>query len=197
MWAQETGRKRIASAATHTMQKIRTTTRTGVGFVERALDYTDKRLELEQSRKEPDMEISTVFGGDTLKAADLQGQEPVVTIATVTLKEFDKGNKLVITFVGKKKALVANKTNSNRIAFLHGTNTDNWIGKKIQLYTDLVDFQGSTVEAIRVRPVKQQPDTSAQGMMQQGENKAQSQVNPNMAQPIPFNDSVADIGDTF
>ena len=103
------------------------------------------------------MELSTVFGGDSLKAADLQGAEPTVTIATVTMKEFDKGNKLVITFVGKKKCLVCNKTNANRIAFAHGTNTDNWIGKKIQLYTDLVDFQGNTVEAIRVRPTKPAP----------------------------------------
>lgn len=100
------------------------------------------------------MELSQVFGGDSLKAADLNGAEPTVTIATVTMKEFDKGNKLVITFVGKKKCLVCNKTNANRIAFAHTSNTDNWVGKKIQLYTDLVDFQGKAVEAIRVRPIK-------------------------------------------
>ncbi len=127
------------------------------------------------------MELSEVFTSETLKATDLQGHEPVVTIATVSLKEFDSGNKLLITFVGKKKALVANKTNSNRIAFLHGTNTDNWIGKRIQLYTDLVDFQGNTVKAIRVRPVK-----SANGPAQQ---KA--------APEVPFDDAVSDIGDTF
>lgn len=111
------------------------------------------------------MELSTVFGGDSLKAADLQGNEPVVTIATVTVKEFDKDKKLIVSFVGKKKTLVCNKTNANRIAYMHGTNTDNWIGKKIQLYTDLVDFQGNTVEAIRVRPVKQQvaPAAAAPG----------------------------------
>ena len=120
------------------------------------------------------MELSSVFGGDSLKAEDLQGQEPTVTIAKVEMKQFDKGNKLVVAFVGKKKVLVCNKTNANRIAFAHGTNTDNWIGKKIQLYTDLVDFQGKTVEAIGVRPIKQPPAT-----------------------PKPdaeFNDSVADLG---
>lgn len=129
------------------------------------------------------MELSAVFGGDSLKAADLNGAEPTVTIATVDVKEFDKKRKLVITFVGKKKCLVANKTNANRIAFAHGTNTDNWIGKKIQLYTDLVDFQGNTVEAIRVRPIK-------------------AQVAATPKQPAPFDDSVADVGgkeleDTF
>jgi hypothetical protein len=98
------------------------------------------------------MELSQIFTGSTLKAADLQGREPTVTIATVEAKKFNDGNKIVITFVGKEKAFVCNKTNANRIAYAHGTNTDNWVGKQIQLYTDLVDFQGQTVEAIRVRP---------------------------------------------
>lgn len=101
------------------------------------------------------MELSQVFTGATLKAADLQGREPTVTIATVEAKKFNDGPKLVITFVGKEKAFICNKTNANRIAFAHGTNTDNWVGKQIQLYTDLVDFQGSTVQAIRVRPPQQ------------------------------------------
>lgn len=108
------------------------------------------------------MEISTVFGGDALKAADLQGTEPTVTIEGVTMKDFDDGNKLIISFVGKSKSLVCNKTNANRIAHAHGTNTDNWVGKQIVLYTDLVDFQGRTVEAIRVRPpAKAKPAQSA------------------------------------
>ena len=111
------------------------------------------------------MEIGSVFGGDSLKAADLQGHEPIVVIASVEMKKFDNGNKLVLSFQGKKKTLVVNKTNAGRIAYAHGTNTDNWIGKEIQLYTDLVDFQGKPVEAIRVRPapkrqapVQRQPD---------------------------------------
>lgn len=98
------------------------------------------------------MELSSVFGGDSLKAADLQGREVTVVIADVKSKEFDNGNKLIITFQGKKKALICNKTNANRIAYVHGTNTDNWIGKEVILYTDLVDFQGKLVEAIRVKP---------------------------------------------
>lgn len=97
------------------------------------------------------MELSNVFGGDTLKAADLQGREPTVVIATVEMKKFDNGNKLVIKFQGAKKALVANKTNSKRIGMMYGTNTDNWTGKPITLYVDVVDFQGEPTEAIRVR----------------------------------------------
>ena len=107
------------------------------------------------------MELSNVFGGDTLKAADLNGNEPTVIIADVQMKKFDNGNKLVVTFEGKKKALVCNKTNANRIAHTYGTDTDDWIGKEITLFTDLVDFQGNTVEAIRVRAKKAQPKPAA------------------------------------
>lgn len=107
------------------------------------------------------MKVSNVFSGDTLKAADLQGHEPTVVIASVEMKKFDNGNKLVITFQGKKKALVCNKTNSNRIAYMYGDETEDWIGKEITLYTDLVDFQGSTVEAIRIRPSKRAAPPSA------------------------------------
>lgn len=141
-----------------------------------------------ETERKIDMELSSVYGGDSLKAADLQGAEPVVTIATVTVKEFDKGRKLVVTFVGKKKALICNKTNANRIAFVHGTNTDNWIGKKIQLYTDLVDFQGKATEAIRVRPVKQ----GAAARTTPAPAPA-----PSEDDDAPFDDSVADIGASF
>lgn len=100
------------------------------------------------------MELSNVFGGDSLKAADLQGNEPTVVIEKVEMKKFDNGNKLVLSFEGKKKTLVCNKTNANRIAYAYGTDTDNWVGQEITLFTDLVDFQGKAVEAIRVRAKK-------------------------------------------
>jgi|HubBroStandDraft_3_1064219.scaffolds.fasta_scaffold00290_13 hypothetical protein len=109
------------------------------------------------------MELSDVFGGPTLKADDLKGTEPTVTIAKVEMVEFDKKKKLVISFVGKTKVLICNKTNANRIAFVNGSNTDKWIGKKIQLYSDIVDFQGKAVEALRVRPIKPTPAAAAPG----------------------------------
>lgn len=103
------------------------------------------------------MDINEVFGGTTLKAADLKGAEPTVIIESVEMKKFDNGSKLIISFQGKDKSLVCNKTNANRIAHAYGTNTNGWIGQKITLYTDMVDFQGSVVEAIRVRAKKPVP----------------------------------------
>ena len=109
------------------------------------------------------MQLNDVFGGDSLKAADLNGREFTLTIAGVEAKKFDNGNKLIIRFAGAKKALVANKTNSRRIAFMYGENTDFWIGKAITLGVDFVDYQGQTVQAIRVKPgtVTAQPQQAA------------------------------------
>lgn len=106
------------------------------------------------------MKLGTVFSGDYLKAADLNDQEHTVVIAKVEVKEFDDGNKLLLTFKDRKKGLVANKTNAGRIAMMHGDETDNWIGKEIILYVDIVDFQGKPTEAIRVRAKKQNVVTS-------------------------------------
>jgi hypothetical protein len=98
------------------------------------------------------MQLNDVFGGDSLKAADLQGREFNLVIASVEAKKFDNGNKLVIRFANAKKSLVANKTNSRRIALMYGENTDFWVGKQITLGVDFVDYQGQTVQAIRVKP---------------------------------------------
>lgn len=115
------------------------------------------------------MKVSQVFSGDYLKAADLQGNEHSVVISAIEVKEFDDGNKLLLTFQGRKKGLVANKTNSNRVAMAYGDDTDGWVGKEIILYPDIVDFQGKPTEAIRVRPpakkpISQQPQGQAGNM---------------------------------
>lgn len=132
------------------------------------------------------MELSNVFGGDHLKATDLQGNEPTVVIADVQMKKFDNGNKLVISFEGKKKSLVCNKTNANRIAHAFGTNTDNWIGKEITLFTDLVDFQGNTVEAIRIRTKKAPVRQASADMVPDQPRRAAPVQNDVADDEIPF-----------
>jgi hypothetical protein len=107
------------------------------------------------------MDINDIYQSDSLKAADLKGREHTLCIATVESKKFNDGAKLVITFQNAKKSFVVNRTNAKRIAFTHGTNTDGWAGKEIVLYPDLVEYQGQTVEAIRVRPVARQATAAA------------------------------------
>lgn len=129
------------------------------------------------------MELSSVFGGDSLKAADLQGNEPTVIISGVEMKKFDNGNKLVITFEGKKKCLVCNKTNANRISMMYGTNTDLWVGNELVLYTDLVAYQGKEVEAIRVRVKRVAPQPAAAPVRRSSADMGRDDFQPQGAAP--------------
>jgi len=102
------------------------------------------------------MDINGVFPSKYLKAADLQGRDVQVVMANVRIEDIGDGDKPVLYFQGKEKGLVLNKTNANNIAILYGSETNNWIGKPVTLYSAWVDFQGRSVEAIRVRPANGQ-----------------------------------------
>jgi hypothetical protein len=104
--------------------------------------------------------IDDVFGGTTLKSADIKGKDPVVTIASVEVKNFKEKDgaekqKLLVHFAGAKKALVCNVTNARRIAHLHGPDYSMWGGKKIRLKVEMVDFGGQIMDGIRVYPASE------------------------------------------
>ena len=97
------------------------------------------------------MKGNEIFGGKTLKAADLGNAQPIVTIESVRSHKFDDGTKAVIKFQGKDKELVCNKTNWNSIVEITGEeDSDNWTGHRIKLTVAKVDYQGQRVPAIRV-----------------------------------------------
>ncbi len=98
------------------------------------------------------MELATIFPSKYIKAADLKGREHTVVIARCEIEKLGDDNKLVIYFQNKEKGLVTNRTNADRIAYLYGSNTDDWEGKEIILFTDIVSFQGKVMEAVRVKP---------------------------------------------
>src|SRR5262245_20329528 len=108
--------------------------------------------------KGTEMKISSAFPSTYLKAADLQDRNITVTIDRVEMEDIGSDHKPVIYFQGKEKGLVLNRTNSNNIAAVYGDETADWAGKEITLYPTIVDFQGRSVDAIRVRaPQKRIP----------------------------------------
>ncbi len=98
------------------------------------------------------MNINGAFPSNYLKAADLQGREVLVMMAKVEMEDIGGDHKPVLYFRGKEKGMVLNKTNANNISMVYGQETEAWEGKEIVLYPAWVDFQGRSVEAIRVRP---------------------------------------------
>ena len=98
------------------------------------------------------MNINDAFPSKYLKASDLQGHNISVTIGNVVTEDIGKGDeKLIIYFQGHKKGMVLNKTNANNIGILYGPETEDWVGQPIIIFEAMVDFQGKTVPALRIR----------------------------------------------
>lgn len=98
------------------------------------------------------MNINDAFPSNFLKAADLNGAQPTVTITDVRMEDIGDDRKPVVYFDGKEKGVVLNKTNATNISGAYGPNTEGWRGKKVVLFSTWVDFNGKSVEAIRMRP---------------------------------------------
>lgn len=97
------------------------------------------------------MKSTDIFPSKYLRAADLNGHEPIVTIDRVVMETLGDDRKPVVYFKGKDKGVVLNKTNFNAIEDISGEeDTDNWTGVKVKLITAKVEFQGKRVAAIRV-----------------------------------------------
>jgi arabinogalactan endo-1,4-beta-galactosidase len=107
------------------------------------------------------MNIDDQFPSKFLKAADLNGHEIVVTIKDCIVESLGEDKRPVLYFAGKDKGVVLNKTNATNIREAYGPDTDEWTGKKVVLYTAYVDFQGRSVESIRVRKPKASEVTNA------------------------------------
>jgi len=104
------------------------------------------------------MNANEVFTSNYLKATDLGDNKPIVAIAGVEMQTLGQGEeaetKPVVSFVGKEKGLVCNKTNWNTLIDLFGAETDDWAGKKIRLCATEVAFKGKMTMAVRISPVK-------------------------------------------
>src|SRR5271166_2605021 len=97
------------------------------------------------------MHINAMFPSNYLKASDLQGRNVLVVIDRVAMEKLGDDDKYILYFQGKQKGVVLNKTNGTNIALAYGEDTEDWIGKEVVLYPAMVDFQGRSVSAIRIR----------------------------------------------
>lgn len=100
------------------------------------------------------MKISSAFPSKFLKASDLHGKEVRVEIFDVRMEDVagdGSEEKPVVYFKDKQKGLVLNKTNAGKLEVHFGDDTDDWLGKTILIYPDVTQFQGKTVDCLRVR----------------------------------------------
>jgi hypothetical protein len=106
---------------------------------------------------EQHMKKADVFPSKYLNVSDLNGKAVTVTIERASLETLKNADgkeqaKTVLYFVGAKKTLPLNMTNWDACAEIGGPDTDDWIGKRIELYPTKTQMGGKTVDCIRVRP---------------------------------------------
>lgn len=100
--------------------------------------------------------INEAFPSNYLKASDIQGATPIVTIDHVAFEAVGRERlmKAVVYFKGKDKGVILNKTNATKIAQIAGSQlTEDWTGTRIMLYATETEFGGETVECIRIKAV--------------------------------------------
>lgn len=131
------------------------------------------------------MLVSDAFPSEYLRATDLKNRNVVVVISHVEMREVGDDHKPVVFFQGKEKGLVCNKTNANNIAGLYGDDTEDWAGKEVVLYPTMVDFQGRSVSAIRVRATQAKDRPKAAEQDPPTESKARP-ASADMKDEIPF-----------
>lgn len=103
------------------------------------------------------MKVTDYLGGNYLSAPHLRGHRLEVTIREVEATTIGGVDKLVVYFHGKQKGLVLNKSNLKTLVGIFGEETADWLGKSIELFTVKTEYQGDSVEGIRVGEVKKQP----------------------------------------
>jgi hypothetical protein len=98
------------------------------------------------------MRTNDVFPSRFLKAADIGDEGSILVITSVAIEEVGDDEKPVVHFDGEKKGLVLNRTNWDRLAYIAKTDESReWSGLRVELYKELVTFNGRTAPAIRVR----------------------------------------------
>ena len=98
------------------------------------------------------MKVNEMFPSKYIANGDLQGKDLTLTIGYVEMEDLGDGEKKpVLYFDGRNKGLVLNRTNTKRVASMHGNDTDGWIGQEITLYPTETEFKGDTVPCIRIR----------------------------------------------
>lgn len=71
---------------------------------------------------------------------------------TVPVPSTNKTKEVVtLSFKETDKRLILNKTNARTIAKLFGGETDGWLGKPIELYSEAIKAFGQMHNAVRVR----------------------------------------------
>lgn len=127
------------------------------------------------------MKKSEIFPSKYLRAEDLP--RPVTVTIERAMMEMLKTTdgkeqeKMVLYFAKARKGLVLNLTNYTAIADLYGDETDDWAGRRVEVFPTQTPFGNKTVACVRVRAPAQRELSAVK-------------ATPAYDEDVPFNDEV-------
>jgi len=100
------------------------------------------------------MDMNNFLGGQYLAKTDVTTSGTDVVIAAVLQDVIgdEQTLKAILEFKGPTKSMVLNKTNIRILCALFGNDSNQWIGRTINVYNDVTVVFNGSVGGIRVRP---------------------------------------------
>jgi hypothetical protein len=106
--------------------------------------------------------VSDIYAGDFITAAELpRGQRVVAVIIGATSEvvgqDSNAGQKVILSLQSRDgrnwpRRVILNKTNATVLAATFGDNTDGWLRRAIEIWQEMVSFQGRIVPGMRMAP---------------------------------------------
>ena len=102
------------------------------------------------------MNFELLYPSKYVKASDLGTKDVTKTIKAVKLEELEgvdgtKKAKVIVYFSDSQKMWVMPRTCGESLRVMFGKETNNWIGKRVTLFSKKVDSFGEEVDAVRVK----------------------------------------------
>lgn len=98
------------------------------------------------------MMLDDAYPSKWLRAGDLGQKTHRLTISSMDMEVFQDGSKKpAVSFQGRQKGMILNKTNATTIAGSYGKDLMKWIGKDIEIFTMKIQGPSGLVDGIRVR----------------------------------------------
>jgi hypothetical protein len=101
-------------------------------------------------------DFDDLYGSRFLSGTDLMKPDTatIQTVSTENFAKFGEASKIkaVLYFEKRTKGVVLNKTNATNLAHAFGKSMQKWVGKRVTLRREAVNYGGKTVAGIRVYP---------------------------------------------
>jgi hypothetical protein len=103
------------------------------------------------------MDMRKFSGESFIKIADVRGGPLQMLIAAVKEGQYGKPNLVFET----GEVLGLNATNNKTLIRAYGPNSEDWIGKEVELFLGEVEYQKKMQETVIVRPISPKPSAQA------------------------------------